>query len=176
RYWAYDEAELTALMQEFREQEVPLSVCIIDMDWHLTQTGNRSSGWTGYTWNRELFPDPLRFLQWLHDQGLRTALNLHPAEGIHPHEAQYEAMAEAMGVDPQSQEPIPFDIANPAFTMPYLTLLHHPLEAEGVDFWWLDWQQGTRSSLPGLDPLWWLNHIHFYDLGRDGRKRPFVFS
>lgn len=176
RYWAYDEAELTALMQEFREQEVPLSVCIIDMDWHLTQTGNRSSGWTGYTWNRELFPDPPRFLQWLHDQGLRTALNLHPAEGVHPHEAQYEAMAEAMGVDPQSQEPIPFDIASPAFALPYLTLLHHPLEVEGVDFWWLDWQQGTRSSLPGLDPLWWLNHIHFYDLGRDGRKRPFVFS
>ncbi|MCA9962568.1 MAG: DUF5110 domain-containing protein, partial [Anaerolineales bacterium] len=43
------------------------------------------------------------------------------------------------------------------------------------DFWWMDWQQGELSTLPGLDPLWWLNHIHFYDLARDG-KRPFVFS
>ncbi len=27
-----------------------------------------------------------------------------------------------------------------------------------------------------MDPLWWLNHLHFYDLGRDGTKRPFIFS
>jgi hypothetical protein len=45
-----------------------------------------------------------------------------------------------------------------------------------VDFWWVDWQQGTRSTMAGLDPLWWLNHLHFYDLGRDGPKRPVVFS
>lgn len=45
-----------------------------------------------------------------------------------------------------------------------------------MDFWWLDWQQGKRSQLTGLDPLWWLNHLHFYDLGRDGVKRPFIFS
>lgn len=30
--------------------------------------------------------------------------------------------------------------------------------------------------MPGLDPLWWLNHLHFYDLARNGDKRPFVFS
>jgi len=58
----------------------------------------------------------------------------------------------------------------------YFELLHHPLEAQGVDFWWLDWQQGTQTGLPGLDPLWWLNHLHFYDLARDGARRPFIFS
>ena len=45
-----------------------------------------------------------------------------------------------------------------------------------MDFWWIDWQQGTRSKLSGLDPLMGLNHLHFYDLGRDGSKRPFIFS
>ena len=40
----------------------------------------------------------------------------------------------------------------------------------------MDWQQGTQTTLEGLDPLGWLNHLHFYDLGRDGRKRPFIFS
>jgi alpha-glucosidase (family GH31 glycosyl hydrolase) len=45
-----------------------------------------------------------------------------------------------------------------------------------VDFWWIDWQQGTRSKLHGLDPLMALNHLHYYDLGRDGSKRPFIFS
>ena len=51
------------------------------------------------------------------------------------------------------------------------------MRGEGrVDFWWMDWQQGMQSKLTGLDPLWMLNHLHYHDLGRDGIKRPFVFS
>jgi alpha-glucosidase (family GH31 glycosyl hydrolase) len=176
RYWAYTQAELQALMEDFRRHEVPLSVCIVDMDWHITKTGNESSGWTGYTWNRELFHDPPGFIRWLHEQGLKTALNLHPAKGIFPHEEQYPEMARWMGVDPETKQPIPFDATDPHFMEGYFEILHHPQEAIGVDFWWTDWQQGRKSKVPGLDPLWWLNHLHFHDLGRDGRKRPFVFS
>ena len=176
RYWAYSQAELTQLMMDFRQHEIPLSVCIVDMDWHVTDTGNESSGWTGYTWNRDLFPDPADFIAWLHEQGLRTALNLHPADGVYPHEEQYEKMARASGLDPASQQPIEFDIADPQFVQAYFDILHHPYEQMGVDFWWLDWQQGTHSKLRGLDPLLGLNHFHFYDLGRDGSKRPFIFS
>lgn len=182
RYWAYSQAELTDLMKEFMQHEVPLSVCIVDMDWHITETGNTSSGWTGYTWNTALFPDPPAFLAWLHEHGLKTALNLHPAEGIHPHEVQYPEIARFMGLDPASQQPAPFDIADPGFTQGYFEILHYPMEAQGVDFWWMDWQQGQRIKesrqelAQYLDPLWWLNHLHFYDLERDGKKRPVIFS
>lgn len=176
RYWAYSQEELKNLMLAFKEHQVPLSVCIVDMDWHITDTGNDCSGWTGYTWNRDLFPDPDAFLDWLHDLGLKTALNLHPAEGIYPHEERYEEMAKALGVNPQSEKPIPFDIADPQFARAYLEILHHPLEEQGVDFWWLDWQQGDICGLPDLDPLWWLNHLHFLDHRRDGERRPIIFS
>jgi alpha-glucosidase (family GH31 glycosyl hydrolase) len=176
RYWQYSDEELLGLMNEFKDNDVPLSVCIVDMDWHLTETGNTSTGWTGYTWNRALFPDPEGFIEALHQLGLKTALNLHPAEGIHPHEEQYPQFADFMGLDPQSSDPIPFDIADPKFTEGYFKILHHPQEEKGIDFWWIDWQQGDRSSMPGLDPLTWLNHLHYYDLGRDGVKRPFIFS
>ncbi len=176
RYWAYSAAELLGVVDEFRSRDVPLSVCIVDMDWHITHTGNASSGWTGYTWNRDLFPDPPAFIAELHRRGLKTALNLHPADGVWPHEAQYAAMCNRLGLDATAQQPIPFDIADPEFAQAYFELLHHPHEADGVDFWWMDWQQGTHSALPGLDPLWWLNHLHFYDLGRGGKKRPFIFS
>ena len=176
RYWSYTDDELVGLMQEFKDHDTPLSVCIVDMGWHVTETGNTSSGWTGYTWNRKLFPDPEGFIGRLHDLNLKTALNLHPADGIHPHEEQYEEFAEFMGVDPKTKDPIPFDIANEQFAEGYFDILHHPLEEQGVDFWWIDWQQGGVSSLPGLDPLTWLNHLHFYDLARDGEKRPFIFS
>lgn len=176
RYWAYSAEELLCLMDEFAAHDIPLSVCIVDMDWHLVTTGNSCSGWTGYTWNRNLFPDPEAFISGLHARGLKTALNLHPAEGIHPHEAQYERVAEAMGVDPASKKPIPFAIDDARFSKAYFEMLHHPYEAQGVDFWWIDWQQGKATNLPGLDPLWWLNHLHYYDLGRNGQKLPFIFS
>ena len=168
RYWAYTQAELTGLMSEFEAHEVPLSVCIVDMDWHLT-------GWTGYTWNRQLWPDPEGFIGWLHAKGLHTALNLHPSDGVGPHEQQYPQMAAAMGIDPVSEEPIKFDIANPQFVQAYFDILHHPYEGMGVDFWWMDWQQERVTRIPGLDPLWWLNHLHYLDLGRNG-KRSFIFS
>jgi len=176
RYYEYTQTELQTLMKEFRERDVPLSVCIVDMDWHVTKTGNASSGWTGYTWNRELFPDPQGFIDWLHSQGLRTALNLHPAQGVHPHEEQYEDLAQWMGIDPATKKPIPFDIADPRFAEGYLETLHHSHEKMGIDFWWMDWQQGKKSRVARLDPLWVLNHLHFQDLGRDEQKRPFVFS
>ncbi len=162
RYHAYTQAELQSLMEDFRAHEIPLSVCIIDMDWHITQTGNESNGWTGYTWNRKLFPDPNGFIDWLHNQGLRTALNLHPAKGVYPHEEQYEQMALWMGIDPATKQPIPFDIANPRFMEGYFEILHHPQESpkpvseketngkDGVDFWWLDWQQGKRAMYMDL--------------------------
>jgi len=149
---------------------------VLDMDWHLVDIDPRhGSGWTGYTWNRDLFPDPPAFLAALHERGLAITLNVHPAEGVHAHEERYAAIARRMGVDPDSELPVDFDPADPAFLQAYLEELHHPREAEGVDFWWLDWQQGGVTRIPGLDPLWLLNHYHFLDSGRDG-TRPLTFS
>jgi alpha-glucosidase (family GH31 glycosyl hydrolase) len=177
RYWEYSDQELKDLLLDFQAHAIPLSVCIIDMDWHITKTGNQSSGWTGYTWNTELFPDPHGIVKFIHDQGLKTGLNLHPAMGIFPHEEMYAQMALAIGIDPTSENPVPFEPENPDFVLPYFKYLHHPQEEDvGIDFWWMDWQQGNPSKLPGLNLLWWINHIHYFDLGRDRRKRPFIFS
>lgn len=176
RYWAYTQDELKTLINDFEKHDIPLSVCIMDMDWHVTKTGNQSTGWTGYTWNTELFPDPQGMIDFIHEKGLRTALNLHPAEGIHPHEAQYPEMVRRMGIDPASQQPVEFDITDPAFVKAYFEVLHHPYEEMGVDFWWLDWQQGLDCKIPGLDPLWLINHLHFQDAGRNPSQRPMIFS
>ena len=91
------------------------------------------------------------------------------------YEDAYARMAEALGRDGSTDEPIAFDITDRAFLDAYLEVLHHPLEDQGVDFWWLDWQQGTYSRIQGIDPLWMLNHFHYLDSGRDGH-RPLTFS
>src|SRR5260221_854483 len=169
RYWAYHADELVELVNEFKEHDIPLDVLVLDMDWHTPD------GWTGYTWNRKLFPDPVSFLSWAHSLDLAFTLNLYPADGVQKHEEAYSRFAEVLGRDPSTDEGIKFASTDKTFVQHYFELLHHPLEDQGVDFWWLDWQQGESSGIKNLDPLPWLNHLHFQDLNRRG-KRPMLYS
>ncbi|NOZ62133.1 MAG: alpha-glucosidase, partial [Calditrichaeota bacterium] len=184
RYWAYTDEEFRQLVHEFEIHDVPLDVLVIDMDWHETfnlrwwrkerdQAGQRK-GWSGYTWNKILFPDPKEFLDWCDKKGLKTPLNLHPASGVQPWEEKYPEMARAMGIDPATKKYVPFDIVDKKFAKNYMEILHHPLEKMGVDFWWLDWQQEHKTKIPGVNPTFWLNYVHFTDMERQG-KRPLIF-
>ena len=180
RYWAYTDTEFEELVRGFQEHDIPLDVLVIDMDWHPTfgvkwwenkkdQSGH-TLGWTGYTWNKIYFPDPTKFLEWVHHQGLKTTLNMHPASGVQPHEEQYPEMARAMGIDPATKKYVPFDITNKKFAKNYFDILHHPLEQEGIDFFWLDWQQEQNTNVTGVNPTWWLNYTHFTDMERRGKR------
>lgn len=176
RYHPYSAQEYLDLLDAFDAEGVPLSVAVLDMDWHLVDIDPRfGTGWTGYTWNRDLFPDPPAFLAELHRRGLAVTLNVHPADGVRAFEDAYPQMARAMGIDPATGTTVAFDPTDPRFMDAYFEVLHHPLEDEGVDFWWLDWQQGSHSRTAGVDPLWLLNIEHFHDSARRGRL-PITFS
>ncbi|NEG97066.1 DUF5110 domain-containing protein [Bifidobacterium sp. SMB2] len=173
RYHRYTEAEYQKLVTRFEAEGLPFTTAVIDMDWHLVDDVDPKygSGWTGYTWNKDFFPDPQRFLHWLHDHGMKTTLNVHPRDGVRAFEDAYADMAEATGVDPKTGEAVQFDLTDPTFMAAYFDKLHHPMEDEGVDFWWLDWQQGGVTRQRGLDPLWMLNHLHYLDSARGDAKR-----
>ena len=176
RYYAYTQDEYENLISEFEKRELPFSVAVIDMDWHYTDIDPKyGTGWTGFSWNRELFPDHKQFLEFLHKHGLKATLNLHPAEGIAAHEERYAAIGKSMNVDIENEERVDFDITSPTFMEAYFRDLLNPMEDEGVDFWWMDWQQGNTTSVPGLDPLWMLNHYHYTDMQKRG-IRPLIFS
>lgn len=175
RYYKYTETEYRNLIERFERENIPFSVAVMDMDWHLVDVEEKyGSGWTGYTWNRELFPEPKVFLSWLHKKNYHVTLNVHPAAGVRAYEEAYLPMAKELGIDWKSEETIEFDVTNRAFLKAYFNYLHHPLENEGVDFWWIDWQQQNHSKIEGLDPLWMLNHYHYEDSNRE--KRSLTFS
>ena len=196
RYRAYTQEEYRDLMKRFMARDLPITVATIDMDWHwvdvVDRFGDRAKpmkptcpeevvfnmalpGWTGYSWNTELFPDHKELLSWLHENGFRVTLNIHPSQGVRAFEDKYADVCRRMGRNPEDGDCIAFDITNPDFLAAYFEELHHPLEEEGVDFWWIDWQQGTKTKMPGLDPLWALNHYHTLDSAR-GNRRPLILS
>lgn len=179
RYYKYTDKEYLELMDRFQSEGIPLSVGVLDMDWHLVddqkvqETG--LSGWTGYTWDKKLYPEPKPFLKTLHDKyNIRMTANDHPADGIAPYEDTYKEVCAAMGVEP-SRDPIAFDSTNQKYLDAYFNIALKRLEEDGIDFWWIDWQQGNFSAIPNVDPLWMLNHYHFLQNSR-GNKRPLTFS
>lgn len=195
RYKAYTQQEYIDLMNKFIEKEIPITVATIDMDWHWVDVRKRfgksggkptlipgktdfifqGDGWTGYSWNTELFPDYKGFLKWLHEKDFKITVNLHPAQGVRFFEDMYEDMCKMMDVDPETKKRIDFDITDPKFIDAYFNVLHKPYENDGVDFWWIDWQQGKNTKLKNLDPLWALNHYHTL-ANTDGKKRPLILS
>ena len=198
RYKAYTQEEYRALMQRFLDKQIPISVATIDMDWHWVDVIGRfgpearpeinngsfrerydikhNPGWTGYSWNTELFPDHRELLSWLHEKNMKVTLNVHPAQGVRFFEDCYENACRALDLDPAERKPIPFDLTDERFRRVYFEQVHRPLEKEGVDFWWIDWQQGTKAGAEGPDPLWLLNHYHSLDMEEKGEKRPLILS
>ena len=186
RYWQYSDNEFRDLIGKFRQMNIPIDVLIVDMDWHETWGMRRHNtpldeygqtiGWTGYTWQKELFPSPANFLKWTETEDLKVALNLHPASGIQPYEAPYEAFAEAYGWKEKGKS-VPFHIDDPKWADAYFDTVLGPMEQEGVDFWWLDWQQWRESKFtPGLSNTFWLNHT-FFRHAEESRpdQRPFIY-
>lgn len=176
RYYKYTQDEYKGLIRRFEKEGIPFAVAVLDMDWHITKPDARyGSGWTGYTWNKELFPDPEEFLTWLHKRGLHVTLNDHPADGIRPFEECYESVCQKMGLDAAKEKTVECELSDPLFVEAYFEKVLHPLEEQGVDFWWIDWQQGNCCEKEGLDPLWMQNYLHIKDM-RDRNKNAVILS
>ena len=216
RYWQYSDFEFLDLGKEIRSHNIPMDVMVIDMDWHDVWTLHRKDspkdefgeriGWTGYTWQKQLFPDPAYTLGKLHRMHLRTSLNLHPASGIQPYEDCYEPFVKDylsrtddydgpkgyvseegdsllyLRSNPKTKSdrlakadekaPVPFRADQRAWADAYFNSVIHPMERQGVDFWWLDWQQWKQSEyVPGLSNTFWLNHIFFNDKIRQSKSQ-----
>lgn len=205
RYWQYSDFEFVDLGRQMRSYGIPIDIMVLDMDWHKTWTmwmkdapkdefGQRI-GWTGYTWNDILFPNPANHLKELANLGLKTTLNLHPASGIQPYEEPYERfvadyLSRTVDYDgPRgyvnedgSRAAVPFRIDDIHWADAYFNSVIHPLEGLGIDFWWIDWQQWKESKYtPGLSNTFWINYTFFQDMVRQNEsegiraRRPMIY-
>lgn len=174
RYWLYSDKEFRNLIDNFHTYQIPLDVLVVDMDWHYTEKGK--GGWTGWTWNRDLFPNPQGFLKYLKQNNVKVTLNLHPADGVAAYEEKYPEMAKDMGVDPATKQTIPWVNSDKKFMKNMFKNILAPMEKDGVDFWWLDWQQGMfDSKMKNLSNTWWINYAFFSDMEQRRETRPMLY-
>ena len=174
RYWLYSDKEVRNLAKDLRNYGFPLDVLVIDMDLHYTE--KERGGWTGWTWNKELFPNYRRLLKDLNDDNLKVTLNLHPADGVDWYEEKYPEVARAMGVDPATKQRIDWLGSDKKFMTTMFDKILNPMMADGVDFWWLDWQQHIYDrKLTTLKNTWWTSRCFFTNMQQYTEKRPMIY-
>ena len=169
RWWPWADFEAQSLLREFEAQSIPLDVLITDMDWHPTcyrrTYGSESekrmdaSGnwpcWSGFSWDKKYYATPDEFLAYCKALGIHNGLNLHFQSGVQQEEDAWPAFRRAMGL-PASATFAPFDPLNQTYSAHFHTHVLAPLERQGVDFWWLDWQQvclNLSHPKPLTEPL-----------------------
>ena len=169
KYQAYSQSDIQQLIRDMENNDVPHDVLMIDCDWH-------QNSWTGWTWNKTLFPNPATLMSWMHTHNTKTALNLHPADGIGSSDDNFAKIRSDMGLD-ASVTTVPWQLEDSTFYRTFFKNIMRVRERQGVDFWWLDWQQDLTSSyITGLGQTFWLNHVFYNDmrLNRTDR-RPVIF-
>ena len=215
RWWPYTAEEFLKIADEYEENGFPLDILVMDMDWHYQDWGHvegepyalygyghagQNLGWTGYTWNKRLIPDPDAFLSELKKRRIAVTLNDHPADGIRDHEEMYPEFIERLHACGYSEsvpaveeklsdrekenegrcvENYRFNAGSREYMDAFFESAHSKIEGQGADFWWLDWQQNYLypqvNGINGLTHLEWLNHL-YYEHSKKGGKRGQSFS
>lgn len=176
RWFNYNQADVKDIISEYVDHHLPLDVFVLDMDWHV------KPAWGAYTWDNHLFPDPkdvmLNYMK--QHKGLITLANIHDDNGVVSEEANHAAMVEMMDL-PNSTGDIPFEICtNQKYAIALEDAVLLPIEKDGIDYWWIDWQQGgNHGGCKGMlqNPTIWTNKMRATDhIRRGSTKRGLVLA
>ncbi len=192
RWHPYTADDFVSIVDEYDKHDFPLDILVMDMDWHWSKwrfvdkpddphkakTGHGWGGgdlnWTGYSWCTDLIPDPDALLGEMKKRDVLVTLNDHPADGIRECEDCYDNFMTALGYDPKAGINLPFSAGDKAYMTAFFEQGLQPIEDQGVDFWWLDWQQDsiypTVSGMKNLLHLPWLNYLYYHNSRRGGKR------
>jgi alpha-glucosidase (family GH31 glycosyl hydrolase) len=169
KYQRYTSDEFMEIVNDVKRNQIPMDVMIFDMDWH-------TQGWTGWTWDSTAIPDPVGLINWMHDNGLKVSLNLHPADGVDDDEDFFQELRSDMGLG-SDVKVVPWNLSDKKFYHNMFNRIIRAREQQGVDFWWLDWQQNLTSKyVDGLGETFWCNHVFYNDMRLNRpNHRPLIF-
>ena len=165
----YDDLKLKTLVDNFEQNEIPLSIVVLDKDWHKRLKIKDKHLRTGFTFNDQYFKNPKAMIDYLHAKNIRLGLSIDPTSGIYNIDSSYNEALKYLQADKDGK--IPYNILDPKFVDVYLKTFIHPLDNLGVDFYWLDLENNQT-----IQNLTLLKHYQFYDMQRDFKRRPLLLS
>ena len=163
----YSMDNIKSLLTSFNNNEITISVLLLNEFWHIKNKDNILLYKTGYTFNKDLIPSPTELTTYLHERGVRLGLELDPTEGIRKEEDAYKDFAEELNY--KNNETIPFLAFDKMFIILYFEKLINPLTKFDVDFFWIDYKKDVKS-------LRALNYYHINDFKQSEYKRPMLLT
>lgn len=160
---AYSSDEINNLLNKFDSNEIPISVLLLDKDWHKRNVCNKKVTNSGFSFNEDLIHNPVQFIKEIHDRNIKIGLSVDPSEGFYPFENYYNSACQYLGGT--AGNILKFDPLNPRFLDVYFKVFIHPLEKMGIDFFWNDF-----NNLKDLTTLWTLTNYHYFDSKKLGNR------
>ena len=165
----YNDSTLKELIDNFKKYEIPISIVLLDKDWHVRTYEGKNHLKTGFTFNKDYFSNPYEMINYLHSNGIRIGLNVNPTEGFYKIDDNYEQAIKYL--KQQENGVIPFNVLDPKCVDVYLKLYMHPLDAIGIDFFWLDFLNKDNILNDYL-----VKYYQFKDMTRNYKRRPFLLG
>ncbi len=165
----YDDTKIDDLLLKFDKKKIPISVLLLDKDWHYRNYDKYKNLKTGFTFNKELFPKPEETVKKIHNRNIRVGLQINPTEGFHPFDMFYNKACEYLGIGDNSI--ILYDPLDPKQIDVYFKIYLHTLESLGIDFFWNDYK-GEDNIIK----LWSSNHYLYMDSCRNSTKRGLILG
>jgi len=159
----YKQDEILEVVRMFEKEELPLSALLLEKDWHQKQVGNENSE-TGYTFNKELIPEPENLIKILHQKGIRLGLSINPKDGITKEEEAYPNLAQAFKIE--GNKKIQFDANNQTVLKAINAYMLVPLINKGIDFLSNDFQDFNND----INKLWLINNSMYSLLSSSNRR------
>ena len=147
------EEDLFAIVNRFREEQIPLDVFVLDFGWH-------PYGWQGSLDWSPFIPDPTALLARMREAGVRVSLNDHPGSGLDTRDSRATTAREALGL-PSPESRLLLDLSEG------WRMREDPHDAglaagwQGADFDDTGWHQVSEpgpweeAGLPGYDGYAW---------------------
>ncbi len=167
----YNDQTLRTLVDKFENKNIPLSVIVLNHDWHIRKYDKITNIQSGFTFNQEYFKSPVNMIRFLHSKGIRVGLSVNPLEGFYPFETNFQEISKYL--QPNQSNHIPFNVFEPKVLDVYFKLLIHYLDAIHVDFYAINIENEKKDN---VTEKFYLNHYHFYDMKRNYKRRPMILS
>ncbi len=143
----YNFEDTKNLVKSFDRNSIPLSVLLLSEFWHIKDKSDYNLYKTGFSFNRELFPNPLDFTSKMHDLGISVGVNIDPSEGIRKEEERYINFANELNLTDGAT--IPFNVMDRSFVSAFVKHVIVNLINQGIDIFWLDY----KKDLQGINAL-----------------------
>ena len=164
----YTQNQIINLVEKFNENNIPLSVLILDNDWHIRPNKNNKLLKTGFSFNANYINDPYSLIKKLNENNIKLGLTISPLEGFYDCDPVYKETIKYL--KPDKKGIIPFNVLNQRLIDVYLKFYIHPLDNSGITLFYLDCNDPKKINTIAM-----LQYYHFMDIKRLN-KRPLLLS